>query len=211
MSIMRRLVSAILVWQKHIMASRLGEEVAVGLLAGPEEFKRVREAGRTGYMARLWRGLTEHVETDASREPDSARRGPPLSDVACVYFNDDAWANPADMLHAAEAALALNSEPLRFVLQSKRPLPTGLEDLYKGRDNVKVVVDSNAFRPGRRMDGNAVAAAGYIRGFAGATLYLPPDYEMEGARPGWTISSVSTLSEFFRNWSELNRLVDEQA
>ncbi|HEY3416579.1 MAG TPA: heparinase II/III family protein, partial [Armatimonadota bacterium] len=64
------------------MASRLGEEVAVGLLAGPEDFQRVREAIRGGYMARLWGELTDYIESPASREQGSHRGADPVSDIA---------------------------------------------------------------------------------------------------------------------------------
>ncbi|MHB9024334.1 MAG: heparinase II/III domain-containing protein [Armatimonadota bacterium] len=79
------------------MTSLLGEEVAVGLLAGPEEFQRVREATRSGYMARLWRELTGQIEATAKDDPSVYVGGVSVTDIAfaaAVTGRLD-WANRA--------------------------------------------------------------------------------------------------------------------
>ncbi|MHB9134232.1 MAG: heparinase II/III domain-containing protein [Armatimonadota bacterium] len=59
-------------------ATGLGEAVAVGLLAGPEEFKRIRETRHSGVMARLWRQFEAGLE-EARSAHDSLM---PLADLA---------------------------------------------------------------------------------------------------------------------------------
>ncbi|HOS43685.1 MAG TPA: heparinase II/III family protein [Armatimonadota bacterium] len=64
--------------------SGLGYEVAVGLLAGPEELRRLRESRHRGVMARLWRRFAQHLEHD-----DATRAIPDLALAAAVTGRSD--------------------------------------------------------------------------------------------------------------------------
>lgn len=59
-------------------AGKLGDEVAIGLLAGPEEFERLGAARRDGHMAGLWRQFEEH----AGQEKDLLGSMYPVGDLA---------------------------------------------------------------------------------------------------------------------------------
>ena len=85
--------------------ARLGDEVAVGLLAGPEEFQRIRETMHTGMMGQLWRRFEASVK-GALSDNTSVH---PLGDVAlaAAILRRDDWA-----ASAIDGALAIAHKPV---------------------------------------------------------------------------------------------------
>ncbi len=82
----------------------LGEQVCVGLLAGPEELRRVRESVSCGLIGRVWRQMERALE--ATEDFATAWSGLPSLALAAAVARRQDWAQ-----RAIQAALKIAQRP----------------------------------------------------------------------------------------------------